>query len=53
MIQNKQLICNGRVVLPNRVEDVSLLVEDGRITALLEKGSDYSGDCEIIDASGR
>lgn len=37
MIQNKQLICNGRVVLPNRVEDVSLLVEDGRITALLEK----------------
>ena len=53
MIQNKQLICNGRVVLPNRVEDVSLLVEDGRITALLEKGSDYSGDCEIIDASGK
>lgn len=39
MIQNKQLICNGKVVLPNSVENVSLLVEDGRITALLEKGS--------------
>ncbi len=53
MIQNKQLFCNGRVVFPDGVREVSLLVEDGKISAVLEPGTAADDDCEVIDASGR
>lgn len=53
MIQNKQLIYNGRVVLPNGVEEVSLLIENGKIAGLLEKGKSPGEDWEAIDAAGK
>lgn len=37
MNQTKKLIVNGRVVLPDSVSEVSLLIEDGKIKALLDK----------------
>lgn len=53
MIQKKQLICNGKVVLPDGVKEVSLLIEDEKIAALLDKGEALEPDCEVIDAAGR
>ena len=37
MKHEKKLIVNGNVVLPGHVSQVSLLVENGKIKALLER----------------
>ena len=50
MKHEKKLIVNGNVVLPGHVSQVSLLVENGKIKALLDEGMDVPADCEVIDA---
>jgi dihydroorotase len=50
----KLLIANGYVVDP--VQGINtgrdLLIEDGRVTALLERGQERPGDVELLDATG-
>ena len=53
MKHEKKLIVNGNVVLPGHVSQVSLLVENGKIKALLDEGMDVPADCEVIDALGK
>lgn len=53
MNQTKKLIVNGRVVLPDSVSEVSLLIEDGKIKALLDKDTAPETDWEQIDADGK
>ena len=53
MKQGKKLIVNGKVVLPHGVSEVSLLVEGGKIKALLDGGMKQPEDCEVIDAAGK
>lgn len=53
MGQEKKMVVNGRVVLPDCVSEVSLLIENGKIKALLEKGMEPEADCEVIDAAGK
>lgn len=53
MMQNKKLICNGRVVLPDQVEEVALLIENEKIIAVLSNDTDVGTDCEVIDAAGK
>ena len=38
---------------PGHVSQVSLLVENGKIKALLDEGMDVPADCEVIDALGK
>lgn len=53
MKQEKKLIVNGKVVLPDCVSEVSVLVENGKIKALLDKEMEQPAGCEIIDAAGK
>lgn len=53
MKQKNFLIKNGKVVLPGGVRELSILVENGRIGALLEKDGEVPADCEVIDAQGK
>ena len=53
MNQTKKLIVNGRVVLPDGVSEVSLLIENGKIKALLDKDTAPETDWEQIDAGGK
>lgn len=53
MKQEKSLIVNGKVVLPDCVSEVSVLVENGKIKALLDKEMEQPAGCEIIDAAGK
>ena len=50
----KILIANGYVVDPAQGVNTSknLLLEDGRITGLLERGEQLPGDAEVFDATG-
>ena len=53
MESGRKLIVNGNVVFPDRVSQVSLLVEQGKIKGILEKGMLPQGDCQVIDAGGK
>lgn len=53
MKQNEKLIVNGKVVLPEKVSSVSILVKEGRIAAVLEPGTEPEGEYEVIDAGGK
>lgn len=53
MNQTKKLIVNGRVVLPDSVSEVSLLIEDGKIKALLDKDTAPETDWEQFQRKGR
>ncbi len=53
-MQNRTLFVGGRIVLPDRVTDGSLLVEDGKITGVLSKGAEGRiSDCQVIDVTGK
>jgi N-acetylglucosamine-6-phosphate deacetylase len=54
MINGKLLLRNARLVLPQRVaEDASLLVEDGRIARIFERGTDANTRAETtFDLAG-
>ena len=46
-------VANGRLVLPDRVEEADLLIDEGVITAILKPGLSQSEQAkETIDASG-
>jgi dihydroorotase (multifunctional complex type) len=46
-------VANGRLVLPDRVEEADMLIDDGVITAILKSGLSKSEHAkETIDASG-
>ncbi len=47
----KTRVRNGRLVLEDRIEPLDILVEDGRILALLPPGSEAAAD-RVIDAAG-
>lgn len=49
----RKIITNGKVVLPDCVSDVSLLIENGTIKALLDSEMEPESDCEVIDAKGK
>ncbi|MFK0006651.1 allantoinase AllB [Paenarthrobacter sp. NPDC090520] len=55
MEQSGILIAGGRVVLPDRVVEADLLVKDGKISGLMDRGGitppDVSQSVEIVDAS--
>ena len=53
MKQERKLIVNGKVVLPDCVSEGSVLVESGKIKALLDKGMEPPAGCEVIDAMGK
>ena len=53
MKQTKKWITNGRVVLPDSVAEVSILVENGKIKALMDKDAAPEADWEQIDAGGK
>ena len=47
------IIKNGRVVIPKAgIQEVDLAVHEGKIAAVLERGTPMDG-AEVIDASGR
>lgn len=53
-MQNRTLFAGGRIVLPDRVTDGSLLVEDGKITGVLSKGAgERISGCQVVDVSGK
>lgn len=49
----QKLIINGNVVLPNCVSEVSLLIEEGKIKAILDKDIRPEVEWEVIDAGGK
>lgn len=53
MENRKKIIRNGKVVFPDQILEVSLLVADGKIAAILEKDAARERDWEVIDASGK
>lgn len=53
MGQSRKLIANGRVVFPDCVADVSLLLEEGKIAAVLGSGVRPEGEYELVDAAGK
>lgn len=53
MENRKKVIRNGKVVFPDQILEVSLLIADGKIAAILEKDAAREGDWEVIDASGK
>ncbi|MFX1564737.1 MAG: dihydroorotase family protein [Promethearchaeota archaeon] len=53
MVVHDLKVVNGRLVLPDRVEEADLLIDDGKIVAILKPGlSAREQTNEIIDASG-
>ncbi len=50
----KLLIKNGHLVDPIAKENSgkNILIEDGRVTAILQEGAEFPSDCEIYDATG-
>lgn len=53
MKNRKTLIKNGKVVFPDQVLEVSLLISDGKVAAILEKEAVPEDDWEVIDAGGK
>lgn len=53
MHESRKLVVNGRVVLPEGVFEISLLLEDGKIAGILKKGETPVGDFDVIDAAGK
>lgn len=53
MDKQKRLIRNGTVVFPDQLLDVSLLVADGKVAAILDKDTQPEDDWEITDAGGK
>lgn len=53
MENRKKIIRNGKVVFPDQILEVSLLIADGKIAAILEKDAAWERDWEVIDASGK
>lgn len=53
MDKQKRLIRNGTVVFPDQLLDVSLLVADGKVAAILDKDAQPEDDWEITDAGGK
>lgn len=53
MEEKKKLIINGKIVLPDRVSENSLLIEDGKISAILDRAVKPEEDWDIIDAAGK
>lgn len=53
MDNRKKLIKNGTVVFPDQLLDVSLLIAEGKVAAILEKGAKAEDDWEVIDAAGK
>lgn len=49
----KKIIVNGNVVLPDQMKQVSVLIEDGKIAALLDQHQEVDPAWEVIDAAGR
>ena len=51
---HRTLFTGGSIVLPDRVMEGSLLVEEGKITGILGKGAGRQmPDCRIVDVSGK
>jgi dihydroorotase len=50
----KLLIANGHLIAPAAPENtgMSVLIEDGRVSAWLKPGEEPPADCEVFDASG-
>ncbi len=53
MKKQRTLIQNGRVVFPDRVLEVSLLIEDGKIKEILDRNTAPDAEWEVIDAGGK
>ena len=53
MENRKKVIRNGKVVFPDQILEISLLIADGKIAAILEKDAAWERDWEVIDASGK
>ena len=53
MEEKKKLIINGKIVLPDRVSENSLLIENGKISAILDRAVKPEEDWDIIDAAGK
>ena len=49
----KKLIVNGKVVFPDGVREVSLLIKNETIAGVLKKGVFPKEPCEVIDAAGK
>lgn len=50
---DKKIFCGGKVVLPDRVSDASLVVEGEKIAGLLQPGVTLSDEYEKIDVTGK
>ncbi len=53
MKKRKKVIVNGKVVFPDGVSECSLLIDDEKIEAILDKGAKLDSEWEIIDAAGK
>lgn len=53
MENRKKLIKNGKVVFPDQLLNVSLLIEEGKIAAILERDTKAESNWEVIDAAGK
>lgn len=53
MDKQKRLIRNGTVVFPDQLLDVSLLVAEGKVAAILDKDAQPEDDWKITDAGGK
>lgn len=50
---SKTIFCGGKVVLPDRVMDASLVVEDEKIAGVLRPGLTLGSAYESVDVSGK
>jgi len=51
-----KVVKGGKIVLEASVVEATLVIEDGKIAAILDKNADVSalyGDCEVMDVSGK
>ena len=50
---NKKIFRGGKVVLPDRVLEASLVVEGEKIAGLLHPGTELGAEYEVIDVAGK